>query len=283
MFRRKIENAIQGDRVGLCVTQFDPKDLERGVVCSPGLMPQVWALVADVNRIAYFKGKYATKAKFHISILHETVVAKTTFFASTKTDNSNKHLDFDLHYSYVEEVSEESEPNIQYYVLLEFERPVIVNTNALLIASKLDSDINANVCRLAFYGNVLTKFCDKSYAENDLSRLKIYKMKTKEGVVDRVANEYEVIVKGLLKKETNVQKFVGLKVSLSSGDDGLIDGAFGQSGKVKVRIPNGIRDKSLLSKTKTSVGETNRSPIKVLLRFKRFIYDCDKKMIQNWG
>ena len=281
MFHKKIERAIQGDRVGLCVTQFDPKLLERGVVSSPGLMGQVWAMIGEVNRISYYKGKYATKAKFHISVLHETVIAKTTFFSTTKTDNSNKYFDSDLHYSYVEELPEESDSSVQYYVLLELERPVIVNTNALFIASKLDSDIHANVCRLAFYGKILTKFSDKSYIENDLSNVKIFKIKTKEGIVDRVSNEYEVIVKNLLKKETNVQNFVGLKVSLSSGDEGVIDGAFGQSGKVKVRIPNGIKDKSLVSKSKGSTGEANKSPIKVLLQFKRFIYDSHKKMIQN--
>ncbi|CAG2119014.1 unnamed protein product, partial [Medioppia subpectinata] len=31
MFHQKIDRAIQGDRVGVCVTQFDPKLLERGV------------------------------------------------------------------------------------------------------------------------------------------------------------------------------------------------------------------------------------------------------------
>ena len=29
----------QGDRVGICVTQFDPKQVERCLVCSPGDLP----------------------------------------------------------------------------------------------------------------------------------------------------------------------------------------------------------------------------------------------------
>lgn len=32
MFRKPIERAMQGDRIGLCVTQFDPDKLERGLV-----------------------------------------------------------------------------------------------------------------------------------------------------------------------------------------------------------------------------------------------------------
>jgi selenocysteine-specific elongation factor len=34
MFRKPIDKAIQGDRIGICVTQFDPDKLERGLVCT---------------------------------------------------------------------------------------------------------------------------------------------------------------------------------------------------------------------------------------------------------
>ena len=47
---------------------------------------------------------------------------------------------------------------------------------------------------------------------------------------------YEVIGKNLFKKETNIQLFVNLKVTLTTGETGLIDGSFGQSGKVKIRF-----------------------------------------------
>ncbi|XP_054156820.1 selenocysteine-specific elongation factor-like [Oppia nitens] len=303
MFHQKIDRAIQGDRVGVCITQFDPKLLERGVVCSPGFMILVYGMVANVHRIAYFKGKYTTKAKFHITILHETVIAKTTFFKKTiiddnNTDNCNQNksdesFDMNCEYSYVDELNDEIQDN-QYYVLIEFERPIILNTGALYIASKLDSDINANVCRLAFYGNVLKLFGDKNYVENDLKNLKIFKIKQKDGSVDRITNEYEVIVKNLLKRETNVQNFVGLRVKLSTGDQGIIDGCFGKSGKIKVRLNDTIKDKSLITTTNTSKSKrntdnensdtnnsTNQTQIRVLLEFKRYIYDPNKKMIQN--
>ena len=48
--------------------------------------------------------------------------------------------------------------------------------------------------------------------KTDLPNLKIYKDKSKEGVVERATNEYEVIVKDLVKKETNLDLFVNLKV-----------------------------------------------------------------------
>lgn len=53
----------------------------------------------------------------------------------------------------------------------------------------------------------------------------------------QVTDDYTVIGRNLFKKETNLQLFVGLKVTLSSGESGVIEGGFGQSGKVKIRIP----------------------------------------------
>ncbi|MGH0190352.1 UNVERIFIED_CONTAM: hypothetical protein FKN15_045777 [Acipenser sinensis] len=52
-----------------------------------------------------------------------------------------------------------------------------------------------------------------------------------------VADDYTVIGRNLFKKETNIQQFVGLKVTLSTGERGVIEGGFGQSGKMKIRIP----------------------------------------------
>ena len=52
-----------------------------------------------------------------------------------------------------------------------------------------------------------------------------------------MTDDYNIIGRGLFKKETNIQTFVGLKVMLSSGENGVIEGGFGQSGKFKIRIP----------------------------------------------
>lgn len=52
-----------------------------------------------------------------------------------------------------------------------------------------------------------------------------------------MTDDYTVIGKNLFKKETNLHLFVGLKVTLSSGETGVIEGSFGQSGKIKIRVP----------------------------------------------
>lgn len=56
----------------------------------------------------------------------------------------------------------------------------------------------------------------------------------KKGVVDRVVDNYTIIVKDLFAKDVDVQQFVGKEVMLSNGDVGRIEGTFGKSGKIRV-------------------------------------------------
>uniref|UniRef100_A0A670Y1J7 Eukaryotic elongation factor, selenocysteine-tRNA specific n=1 Tax=Pseudonaja textilis TaxID=8673 RepID=A0A670Y1J7_PSETE len=114
----------------------------------------------------------------------------------------------------------------------------------------------------------------------------------------KLSDDYSVIGRSLFKKETNIQMFVGLKVKLSTGEEGVIEGGFGQSGKFKVRILHGVKPetKALLtaiSKKKTKAGkgdsakedESNKvdsaHPIHITLLFKRYVFDSQKKMIQS--
>ena len=93
-----------------------------------------------------------------------------------------------------------------------------------------------------------------------LAPLKIFKHKSKEGVVERANNECEVICKGMFKKETNLALFSGLRVSLSTGEEGTIGEPFGQSGKFKVRCTsewNAIV--SILFSSSTDLSNNSRS------------------------
>lgn len=318
MFRKPVSGAMQGDRVGVCVTQFDPKLLERGVVCTPGSLHTLYAAVVSVRKIGYFKGSLATRAKFHITVGHETVMAKVTFFglppvAASESSSDTKPpmslpcsletpFTLDREYFYQDEYvtgqgETSSEPDPEQWALLEFERPVTCPSLCLVIGSKLDRDIHANACRLAFQGRLLQGFEDKSYAETALPHLRIYKTKHKEGQVERVCDDYTLIGRNLFKKETNLQLFVGLKVTLSTGESGVVEGGFGQSGKFKIRIQEGLcpETKQLLSSTSKKKGKggskgepaneeepkADSQPVSIYLRFKRYVFDPQKKMVQS--
>jgi selenocysteine-specific elongation factor len=250
MFRKPVELAVQGDRIGMCITQFDPKQLERGIVSTPGYVPTISSAIISVQKIKYFKGSVNTKAKFHISIGHETVMGKLSFFGllqDSRNTNNDNTFDFDNEYRFQEELLFDGEKDdtsvtakdmpVKQFALLEFEKPVLAVPNCLVIGSKLDTDIHTNTCRLAFWGRLLEGVEDKGYSSTVLPRLKVYKEKCKRGIVDRSSNQYEVIGKNMFKKETNIQLFVGLQVELSTGEMGVIKSSFGQSGKVKIHIP----------------------------------------------
>ena len=203
MFRTPVSSAMQGDRVGVCVTQFDPKLLERGVVCTPGSLRSLHAALISTRKIGYFKGALATRAKFHVTVGHDTVMAKVTFFGLLSPTPSSGPAPLDTPFSYDREyLYQESyvvgpggaAPDPEQWALLEFERPVTCPSLCLVIGSKLDTDIHANACRLAFQGRLLEGFQDKTYAETALPRLRIAKMKHKEGQVERVSGAPSVSV-----------------------------------------------------------------------------------------
>ncbi|KAG8435919.1 hypothetical protein GDO86_007133 [Hymenochirus boettgeri] len=316
MFHKPVNRAIQGDRLGICVTQFDPKLLERGLICTPESLHTIHAAIISVNKIPYYKGSLHTKAKFHITVSHETVMGKVTFF-TRPTANFNEDLpgnvfDFDKEYLYQDcyitkdsrntdqkmdsHQGEEALPKRQW-ALLEFEKPVTCPKLCLVIGSKLDTDIHSNTCRLAFHGILLQGVEDKNYSVSFLPKLKVFKLKHKEGQVERANDDYSVIGRSLFKKETNIQLFVGLKVKLSTGEDGVIEGSFGQSGKFKIRIPNGLNAETKKALSASNKKKANRKgdaepakedeikpdsqPILITLWFKRYMFDPQKKMIQS--
>ena len=320
MFRQPVSKAMQGDRVGICVTQFDPKLLERGLVCKPSTVPTIFAGIISVEKIHYYKGPIRSKAKFHITIGHDTVMGKAQFFglpaATTLSTENMKAFDFSQEYVFQEELMDVSKtkkedileeeqksdnlkimvnPNFQF-ALLELEKPVTCPKESLVIGSRLDTDIHLNSCRLAFHGKLLESVTEKSYAEDILPKLSIFKMKSRVGEVERLVDEYTLVGRGLFKKETNIQLFLNLKVTLSTGEVGVIEGSFGQSGKFKIRIPAGLEPETVnlinagqkkKGKNKMTVipgadsAEKAVSSVKIILDFKRYIFDPDKKMVQT--
>ncbi|KAL7635854.1 UNVERIFIED_CONTAM: hypothetical protein RMT77_013671 [Armadillidium vulgare] len=298
MFRQPVEKAIQGDRIGLCVTQFDPKLLERSIIGSPGYIHCAYGFLAVIYRISYYKQSVNSKAKFHISLGHDTVMSTVTFFGTNENTSLENGFNFETEYPFQAELldvnkleSSETYKPLQQFALIEFERVVPVRQNSSFIASKLDMDIHSNMCRLAFWGTVLYPLLD-NYKKETYPKLKVYKDKLREGIVERMNNDSELIVKNLVKKGTDITLFQGLKVSLCSGEKGLIDSYFGQSGKVKIRLLNdlnddtkkklkAIADSKKKGKKTVDANTVGNVPIKVILKFKKYIFNPNKRLVQT--
>lgn len=323
MFHTPVSSAVQGDRLGICVTQFDPKLLERGLVCAPESLHTVHAALISVEKIPYFRGPLQTKAKFHITVGHETVMGRVMFFGPAPDSLDREPVldsfDFSREYLFQEQYlcpgpdpaaahaakADEKAGQVlagrcpqQQWALVEFEKPVTCPRLCLVIGSRLDADIHANTCRLAFHGVLLHGLEDRNYAESALPTLRVYKLKQKHGVVERVLDDHSVIGRSLFKKETNIQLFVGLRVQLSTGELGVIDSAFGQSGKFKVHVPGGLspESKKILTSALKKRGRAGRGeaakpeeaerpepaqPVGLSLSFKRYVFDAHTRMVQS--
>jgi selenocysteine-specific elongation factor len=272
---------MQGDRCGICVTNFDSKQFERGIVCAPGYVQYAHALIINLNRIKHYKSGIHSGAKYHITIAHETLLGRVELFAKLRSASTSSSastasptaFNFNEDYLHIDEYDANSNDQqskldiVAYYALIDFTHDsssggetagVLCVSNSLLIGSKLDTDIHLNQCRIAFYGNVLHMFTNDDFkitpknnatastmtttsaSSSYLSMLRVYKEKHKEGQIERKHDEHTLIGRALFKKETNIELFVGLKVQLSTGEWGVIEGSFGQSGKFKIRMPSRV-------------------------------------------
>mmetsp|Transcript_19416 Transcript_19416/g.41482 ORF Transcript_19416/g.41482 Transcript_19416/m.41482 type:complete len:1071 (-) Transcript_19416:20-3232(-) len=334
MFRRKANIVQQGDRAGICVSNFDAKLMERGIIASPGTVKLIRGAIAVVRKVRFFRGGLNSGAKFHVSVGHTTVMATATFWGAREiaeqveredekrmeNDNSQQSMgksslggsadlaglprlkfdwneDFVHQDNYLDKLPSSSDGDETkwtdpkrkptavrrkrddddlpplHWARLEFLTPVYCPMDSLVIGSRLDSEANANACRLAFSGRLVERYDAKS----DHGRLKTYTKKEKVGAVSRLGDpykraddgkivRYEVFGTDLFKKETNMTQFVGLLIETDRGDVGSIQSSFGTSGKFRVNFPGG-----------TDVREGDP----LYLRFKRYANDPKKAIHQD--
>lgn len=254
MFRNTVQEAKQGDRVGICVPNFNADSLEREVLAAPGTVKPVTHAVIKLRKIKYFKGPIRSKSKFHITIGHQTVMAKVTLF------QGDSFL-LEKVFEFVEEASDLTDDNL--FCLLEFESPPLTIQNALLIGSKLDIDEKSTLCRLAFWGRL-----EHFWTIGGVQGLSIYKNKRKEGKVQRYVNENELIIQNLFKKECDPKLYQNKKVTLSSGESGYLDSSFGRTGKIRVRFLEAL------------VARESWKDIKVVFEYKKFIFNKQLAFVQ---
>ncbi|CAJ1992643.1 SELB / selenocysteine-specific elongation factor [Leishmania donovani] len=195
VFHKPVEMAQSGDRVGLCVAQFDPTWMERGVLCSAASSGRALVsssqLIARVHRVRYHPLPCDTHTKFHITIGHATVMGTMRYFA--RPPRANESLDvpgtgasFDpsIESTYVEELddgvvasytSTDTTASVpgrplpvapaeqDYYAVLLLERPVLAAPGVSMIAMRLDVE-RENFCRIALAGTVCHVFMEDGAA-----------------------------------------------------------------------------------------------------------------------
>lgn len=272
-FREPVESASSGDRIGLCVTQFNAKQMERGIIAQPGYLRPVYAVCVQLQPIRYYKQSIKSRSKLHISVGHDTVMANLTLFCD---EGASPSFDLSKEYKYVEELSPaDSMPTDNIFALLQFESPVLTTLGTKLIASKLDMDAHSNSCRLVFWGRIAWQTQSVNYDKELLPQLRIFKRKEKQGNVRRVVNANEIIVQNLFKKETNREMYVGKRVQLSTGETGCIERTFGQTVKVCIVFREGLTVATL-----DQLKSEHAKDVRVLLQYKKYVFNKHAGLFQ---
>lgn len=107
------------------------------------------------------------------------------------------------------------------FCVLQFDKTVTCPASSVLLGSRFDSDIHLNTCRLAFAGRLLTRIDFDNTTERE--KLRVYKRKERSGVVDRVVDGHSLIGKDLFKKDSDMNRYIGMQVALSVNGTVFVD------------------------------------------------------------
>eukprot|EP01059_Diplonema_ambulator_P005241 TRINITY_DN1499_c0_g2_i2.p1 TRINITY_DN1499_c0_g2~~TRINITY_DN1499_c0_g2_i2.p1 ORF type:complete len:582 (+),score=183.95 TRINITY_DN1499_c0_g2_i2:33-1748(+) len=298
VFRKPVKAAHKGDRIGMSVSKFD-STMERGIVCALGSNVQTYSLgVARIQKVRFYKSAIPSNLKLHVTVGHSTVMGAAKFFYRMKREDDDLHYHpHDTHYWLDELEGEkkkegEAEPGlptpppeaIVTFALISFEQPLTTPINATLIASKLDTDVHANICRLCFQGHM-----ECAVKPEEVKDIRAMKEKVRNAAIDRVVDDYSCIGKNLVTAKTgDLTKFIGMKILFEPPRDpetgnfaegkfpyvGTIDSSFGKSGKFKVVFKDPVFRRN-------AKNQTACPKYKLYFRFRVNHFDKEKKMCQD--
>jgi selenocysteine-specific elongation factor len=281
MFKKPVQYATKGDRVGMLIKDLDSSKIERSIITSPnsGMVTYCQGGLFLVKKIRLFKTELLSHSKLYLMIGNQGVNAKCLFFEAndnnliTNSDsksfssselkkvNINLNTFYSKEYPYIEQISNEF-----CFAFIKFDNKILVPNDMLFIGSKIDIDISQKTNRLAFYGKIL----DPNVNQVE-SKLKLFRMKSKEGSILRIKDD-EVIVRGLFKKDnTSINNYIGKKVYIKQDKtiQGDIMSTFGQSGKLKIKFNKDLTQVEM----KTEEGETIKGykNLIVVLEYKKYL------------
>lgn len=283
-FKKPVARAIAGDRVGICVPNLSATHIERGLACKPGSMCTYTHAIVRVDKVRFFPSSIHSRKKLHILIGHSSVMATLEFFGMPRFSTrawvqaANGDFAWENDYIYQDELygtegrpisSEDWYQNSDWrlkdtqrafvgpqWALVKFEEQVLARPGALILGAKLDTDLDACTCRIALSGTILANIEEKS-------RLRVFKIKSKEGTIRTVEpDRMTAVCSGLFASNNAVTTFLGMCVRGPDGNLGVIDSPYGTKGDCRVKF-------------KEPVSIAGQEPAPVVLKFKQFLHGSD--------
>jgi selenocysteine-specific elongation factor len=274
MFKKSIQKACQGDRVGMLIKNLDSTKIERSIACNDGYVSSIDGGLFLLKKVKFYKGEIKSNQKFYIIIGNQGVMAKCLFFNKNSTLNKDiidekpslLETSVNLKNLYNSEFDNQDvleSKDFYTFAFLKFDQKMLIPPEMVALGSKIDFDVSHKSNRIAFYGKLIdTQSEDK---------LKIFKIKNKVGNILRMVDDKTAIVKSLFKKDSNVDDFIGKPVTITESEgkiEGVILSKFGQTGKVKVEFNTNIKEMKL----KNSSGEEiDYSLFSICLEYKKYL------------
>lgn len=256
-FKVSVSRAYTGDRVGVCISNMPSSSFERGVVCEPGSMLRFRKALIRVEKIRFYPEQVKSNKKLHILMGHASHMGHLEFFgmprfSSKEWVENEESFSFDNDYIYQEElygvegrmIESESwyasshailhaDKRAFYgpqWALVNFDEQVIAREKSLLLGAKLDINPDACTCRMALSGKIV-----KVLNPEEETMLRVYKIKCKHGVIDRIETDGNTaICSGLFHKHSVISMFLGMTVRGPGGVLGILKSSFGNEGQCRV-------------------------------------------------
>lgn len=268
-FKQSVDQAQQGDRVGIRVNGLDASLVERGMAVSPQSMPFVRQVVIPVHRIAFFQSVCKSGSKCHVTIGHTTAIAVVTLFTRLGSEPQSENQDmFDASdlYEYVAQLNPigatlsgdteagSSAHQRPLFALLQLDRAILCLPDALAVCTRLDLNPKTFPCRLAFYGPIQGVVLEPSKTGGqqqidlrwqakvlDLQKLRIGRIKTRSGTIDKVIGrqqqQLDVIGKDMFAKEADLTVYLDTTVMCENSKAlATIVAPFGKTGKIRMYL-----------------------------------------------
>ncbi|GJQ11692.1 hypothetical protein GpartN1_g3483.t1 [Galdieria partita] len=242
VYRKPVTECGQGERVAICISQCPSDKIERGFLAVPGYLSLSTCFIALAYKVRFYRQDCLSKSRFHVTVGHSTAIGAVTFFSAYSNCPKKDCFSFDERYFYetqLENDSTNSTSNKVFFALIKTDIPLCIYPKVGFIASRLDWGTEVNRCRIAFHGQVVAQMhntASSTVTEKKNDMLQLIKIKKRQGTVERIQDNMMVIVKGLFPREANIETFQQMTVDFGHDVTGCIEGKFGNSGKVRVRL-----------------------------------------------
>ncbi|MHA1298382.1 MAG: selenocysteine-specific translation elongation factor [Candidatus Helarchaeota archaeon] len=223
IFKKPVQVAQAGDRVGLAIPGVDYHKISRGFyACELNSLTVTRNIIINGKINPLFKKTVKSGMRVHLTIGMPTISA---FIYPFKIEDSKNVL------------LDKIETNEEFNAYLQLDKPIPTEKGDKILISRLELPPTT----LRIVGNGVVK-------DTNPKDLEFYKVSTRKGKLRHVKNQQGIILRyvidGLAQSKIGAEKLLNREVITENGNKGKIVSAFGTKGSVVVKFNQEPTDKS---------------------------------------